>query len=922
MLYASEAEVESVSALYKSFQNPSAAARPFVRWWWNGGRVVKEELIRELDMLKEKGIGGVEINPIAFPADNNAMDYKPLNWLSPEWLEMVEATVKAAKQRGITCDIIVGSGWPFGGEFLTKDQQIQLLALGSRKVTGPQKLEVAKDELLTDMNFLVTYKQGTKELFSASLAPVFMDSFKPGINLDSQIIQDKITVEVPEGDHVLYYLVKLTGYTSVTHGSPGASGPLLNHYDGKAVQAYLNRMSDALNSKLGNMGDYFRAVFIDSLELRGSNWCDDMAEEFRKRRGYALEPYLPYILFKLNEKSTYNGGQLIGQNGTNFSTAAQDEINRVRYDFETTRLELFNERFLGTFISWCKKNKVKSRVQAYGREYYPLESAMQLDIPECETWIRPDIGGDLAEFTFKAGRAYRPVNKFVSSAARLTGKHIVSCEEITNTSQVFNATLERIKITGDQSNLSGVTHSILHGFNYSPKEIPFPGWVRYGTFFNERNTWWPYVRSWIDYKSRLSSVFQNSDLQSDVAIMFPHADMWSEVGLQYQQYPQIVYPEYANNIWEGIHQNGGGCDYINEDILQKSTFSGGMIHYNSRSYKTLLLAEVESVAPGTVEALRKFAAVGGKIIFIEKEPVKSYGVRNHAERDQQVKTGIYSLKQVYPAKVTLYPKPEKEMLSWYKEVQSKLNIVPFVKIDKPVEHVSQNYYKTKDADIFFFSNYHGEKSHQFTAEFNTVKNRTAWLWDSESGKKYLYPYNTQKNKLDILLNPATSMLIVFTDEAKGEVYRIPKLNNEQAITVNGAWDVRLEKVYEQPRQVRMEKLIDFKNDKELQSFAGTILYRNSFDTGNAQAYHYLDLGKVHGISDVKLNGQPLGFKWYGQHLYDLSKALKTGRNTLEIKVTTVLGNYAKSLKDNPVAQQWTKSQPLSSIGMIGPVRIV
>ena len=40
-------------------------------------------------------------------------------------------------------------------------------------------------------------------------------------------------------------------------------------------------------------------------------------------------------------------------------------------------------------------------------------------------------------------------------------------------------------MTGDQSNLSGVTHSILHGFNYSPLEVPFPGWIMYGAFLNE-----------------------------------------------------------------------------------------------------------------------------------------------------------------------------------------------------------------------------------------------------------------------------------------------------------------------------------------------------------------------------------------------------------------------------------------------------
>lgn len=921
LLIAGDSNGLSAAALFKNFQYPLGAARPFVRWWWNGVRVVEQELLRELDMLKEKGISGVEINAIAFPAGDNPMNYQPHNWLGDEWLNLLQATLKGAKERGITCDIIVGSGWPFGGEFLKKDEQIQLLALGSKTLKGPQQFKIQQKALLDEMEFLMTYKKGWKELTSLRLAQVHMDTFNPGADLNAKINDEEITIDVPDGEHVLYYTVKLTGYTAVTHGAPGAEGPVLNHYSKAAVQRYLDRMSDAINARLGNMGDYFRSVFVDSLELRGSNWCDDLLKEFKQRRGYALDPYLPFVLFKLNKKGTYNGAQVLDDNSTNCSAQVQDEINRVRYDFETTRLELFHERFLETFVDWCHKNKVKSRVQAYGREYYPLKSSMLLDIPECEAWLRADVGTDLPENTFIQGRGYRPVNKFVSSAARLTGKHLISCEELTNTSMVFNATLERIKITGDQSNLSGVTHSILHGFNYSPKDIPYPGWVRYGSFFNERNTWWPYLKTWVDYKARLSQVFQQADMQSDIVVMFPLADMWSKFGLQYQQWPQLVYPEYATNIWEAIHQNGSGCDYIDEEVLQHSTFSDGKLHYGPRSYKTLLMPEVESIAPETVRALKQFAATGGTILFIGKEPVKSHGMLNHAAKDEQVHTAIQSLKKVYPKNISLFPAPQGEIINWYAQLQSKFNITPYVKFDKPVAHVSQVHYKTKDADIFFISNYHLDKSHQFTATFN-INNKTAWLWDAETGKKYIYPHDGVKNKLKINLDPAQSVLIVFTDDSKGEIYPVRKAANNNPHAIDGAWKVMLEQVYEAPRKMELKELIDFKEDKDLQNFGGVIFYEKQFRVDSPQHYNSLDLGKVCGISEVEINGQPLGFKWYGKHIYDLRQALKPGENSLKIKVTTVLGNYTKSLKDNKVAQEWTKSQPLYSVGLIGPVRIV
>ncbi|WP_316810750.1 glycosyl hydrolase [Pedobacter heparinus] len=910
------------SPLYQSFLNPPAQARPFVRWWWNGGRINEQELVRELDMLKEKGISGVEINPIAFPSGNKPMGHQVHTWLGDDWLDILQKTLAAAKERGITCDIIVGSGWPFGGDFLEKDEQIQLLALGTRKLTGNQNYHIKKEELLADMDFLLSHKTGTKELYEVRLAPAYMASFDAGTTL--QIDTNEFSVNVPEGDHILHYLVKLTGYTAVTHGAPGASGPVLNHYNKAAVQRYLNRMSDAITGKIGPMGDHFRSVFVDSLELRGANWCNDLLQEFKKRRGYDVAPYLPYILFKINKASTYNGGQVIGgEDVTKFSGQAQDDIERVRYDFEITRLELFDERFLKTFVDWCKKNKVKSRVQAYGREYYTLKSAMQLDIPECETWLRADVGTDLKEKLFASGRGYRPVNKFVASAAWLTGKRMVSCEEITNTSLVFNDTLERIKITGDQSNLSGVTHSILHGFNYSPKEIPFPGWVRYGSYFNERNTWWPYLKTWIDYKARLSAVFQASEMQSDIAIMFPSADMWSKVGLQYQQWPQVIQPDYANNVWEAIHQNGGGCDYIDEQILATGKFSNGQLHYGPRSYKTLMMLEMESIAPETTAALKKFAAAGGRVIFIGKDPVKTFGLANHKQQDQQIAIEIQSLKKAYPNHIISYPAPAptQSMISWYKELLAKLRIPVYVNIDKPVSHVNQVYYKHQEGDVFFISNYNLKSAHEFTATFH-IPGKTAWVWDPQTGKKYLYPTQGAKNKLKISLDPAESLLIVFNNETNGELYPVRKAihTNPQAIT--GTWKVTLEKVYDSPRKLEMQQLIDFKEDPGLQSFGGVVYYENQFMVSNPGQYNYLDLGAVHGISAVELNGQPLGFKWYGKHIYDIKKELKSGQNTIKIKVTTTLGNYAKSLKDNVTAQQWTKAQPLYSMGMVGPVRLV
>lgn len=64
-----------------------------------------------------------------------------------------------------------------------------------------------------------------------------------------------------------------------------------------------------------------------------------------------------------------------------------------------------------------------------------------------------------------------------------------------------------------------------------------------------------------------------------------------------------------------------------------------------------------------------------------------------------------------------------------------------------------------------------------------------------------------------------------------------------------------------------------------------------------------------------------GVKWFGRRIYDISGLLHEGENTLEVKVTTLLGNYVQTLKDEPVAQRFLfrRNNPLVPAGLIGPV---
>jgi len=530
--------------LYESFQEPPAEARPFVRWWWNGIRVTSEETIRELDVMKAAGIGGFEMNPIGMPpATQESLDAtKELEWLSPEWNEVVKATAKAARERGMIPDLIVGSGWPFGGRFLESGEQIQIVTVNKKELEGPGVFEGTAKELA---EAAVSFSGGRRrqrievgsepKLVFLRLVAADAKQPEPGVDLMGKVGDDgMVKFDIPAGKYILYAGAWREGYRQVSRGGPGADGPVVDHLNKASVQKYLNRMSDALNPVLdGKMGNYIRAMFCDSLELGHTNWTDDFFEQFEKRRGYDATPYLHYMV----DLEPIEG-----------DSEFDDALKRLRYDFNITVIELFMERFMQTYTQWCNANGMKSRAQSYGRESHPLDTSFLVDIPECETWI-PDVNKTPHPCT---------INRYVATAAHLRGKTEVSCEAMTNTVTVFRILPKYIKRTDDLNFITGTTHSVLHGFNYSPPLAGFPGWVQFGCYFSEQNPWWAYFRKWADYNARISAVLQGSKAQARVAILTGDADIWSTFGRPYHPFAEreANKPWYLYRIWEALHQNG------------------------------------------------------------------------------------------------------------------------------------------------------------------------------------------------------------------------------------------------------------------------------------------------------------------------------------------------------------------------------
>ena len=916
------------SSLFELFRNPSSGYHPFVRWWWNGNKVEADELIRELHLLKEAGIGGVEINPVAFPSrfDGDDLGKTSLEWLSGEWCNMMNDVFAEAKKLDMTCDLIVGSGWPFGSENTGEEERSQIVVVAVRKVSGPAELSISREEIFLEAGPAISNAwPGRKPaLISMMLVPDPITSTDEITDLSDRAGEEFFDLFIPEGNYALCAIVQVTGFMQVINGAPGASGPVIDHFSRDAVSRFLERMSESIEPVTGPLSGHLRALFTDSMELEGSNWTGDMREEFFRRRGYDIFPYLPFVLFRTGSMGNVTDWKY----GVETGPALKDMICRMRYDFEKTKAELLEERFMQAFAGWCRKLGVSSRMQAYGRGFFPLESSMLVDIPEGESWtmnwLKHRIGEEMPESDYRRGRAYTMVNKYVSSAAHLSGKRLISCEEMTDTYTVFNTSLENLKIGSDQSIISGVTHSVFHGFNYSPPEAPWPGWIRYGGYFNENNNWWPHFHLLNQYKARLSALLQNCDMYADIALLPPMADMWSLIGMQNEPFPSVLHAEHLSLVWEAIAKNGSGCDYISERILRDASVEGKKLCYGPRKYHTLFLVSVESLSPDSARKMLQLVRAGGRIFCIGTVPSKSTGWSNHESNDGEVKLLVEKMK-AYPNRFIVLEKPEKDFIGWYRTVQERYRIDPWIRIETPDPFLMQSRYSADDESEYVFminSNLHESCNTRVHFSAGLIRRHNCSVWNPETGGR-MRVQPDHDGGVSLEMGPAESLVFAFDREKPEEEWRPLPVSGRDTLLFDRGWTAGFRHCRDgSVKEVNIDRLTDLKEMPEFVYFSGTVTYHTTMECKDPEGM-ILNLGKVYGTSELKINGVSCGIKWYGRRIFSIEKYLKPGINDIEVIVTTSMGNYMKSLTDNPVAQYWTnagtKNQPLQSMGMTGPV---
>lgn len=909
--------------LYSGFQNPPAEARPFVRWWWNGNKIKAGELERELELLKAAGFGGVEINPIAMPVAFDTDD-KSLIWMSDEWIDMVVHACKKTKDLGMIADIIAGTGWPFGGEFLQDKETCQRVVSENILYKSGSSIQVDEASLIAlykekNKNARHISERTTYRLSYLNLIPLNCSSASEVINLMEKMDEKgklSYRIEAP-GQYLLCYGLIQQNFRDVYLGAPGGAGPVMDHYKKDITIKYLSRLKEISERSGIPLSDLIRAVFCDSIELSGANWTDGFAALFFEVYGYKLDSWLPFVFYTAN--ADYSDDIY----SKKFTPEFKDQIKRVRYDFNKLLVETFLENFTQAFRDFCHENDLLCRYQAYGTPFLMgmLDGYMIPDIPESNNWIYSAEMKD-SLWQWNQSHGYMLWNMYAAAGAHLSGKRITSCESMTNLGGVFKTTLEEIKQHDDMNFITGMNHSVLHGFNYSPPEVPFPGWIRYGAYFSEHNTWWEHLPLWIEYNSRLSYVFQNSQADKSIAIIGPTADLWGDYGLVREKFHMT--PDYLYKLWEPISQLGYSSEYINQGVLERSEINDGKISFGNMSYDLIVLADLKSINPETAVAIRKLLESGGKVVVIDGLPEKSLHFNDFEENDEMVKKTMEEILAAYPESFIQINSPQSlnELFSWTKSMLNQSGIAPDVVISNPGNNVYQIHQYTDNKDIYFFTNIHRYEATSFEAKF-PVEGKYPWVWNPESGERNPYYYESTPNELNVSLDPLTSLLLIFEDEKpdlKGQAIE-SQLKNSKSL--DAIWTVTGKQIDNQSFTWEMTELIDFSqsDDPTQFSFGGYLTYKTMID--NKGDFTHIDLGDVNeGVTELFVNGEKVGEKWYGKAIFPVEDYLVKGNNEIEIRYTTVLANYCKSI-DNPLTKEWTRRyEDLVPTGLEGPVKLL
>ncbi len=210
------------------------------------------------------------------------------------------------------------------------------------------------------------------------------------------------------------------------------------------------------------------------------------------------------------------------------------------------------------------------------------------------------------------------------------------------------------------------------------------------------------------------------------------------------------------------------------------------------------------------------------------------------------------------------------------------------------------------------------------------------IWHAETGRVEATTWRREGERtvVPLTLGPWETAFVVMRHPTNAKAATVRDSRLEPVATLNGTWHVTFQEGRKGPASADLP-LGSWSEcaDAGIRYFAGTGTYHRALQVPARWLAHgggvWLNLGEVHELAEVKVNGKSMGVAWHSPYRVEISSALHAGTNELEIAVTNLWANRlihdaradAAGAYTFTAPQLYKGTEALVTSGLVGPVSI-
>ena len=698
---------------------------------------------------------------------------------------------------------------------------------------------------------------------------------------------------VPKGNWVIMQTGMTT--TGVENGpaSPEATGLETDKMSKKHIEAHFDAFLGEIIRRIPAADrKTWKVVVQDSYETGGQNWTDGFIEEFTAKYGYSPIPFLPVIK-----------GNVVG---------SRDQSDRFLWDLRRLIADKVAYDYVGGLRDVSHKHGLTTWLENYGHWGFPgefLQYGGQSD----------EIGGEF----WSEGELGNIENRAASSCAHIYGKTKVSAESFTCGGREYSRHPANMKQRGDRFFTEGINNTLLHVYIQQPDER-IPGvnaW--FSNEFNRHNTWFDYMDLFTQYLKRSNFMLQQGNYVADVAY-FIGEDTPKMTGVCDPALPQ-----------------GYSFDYINAEVIQQrlSVKNGKLVLPDGMTYSLLVLPKIETMRPELLAKIKELVLQGA--VVLGPKPKYSPSLQGFPKADIELLKISNEIWGKVDGMTLKSAKVGNGMILSGMEMQEALDLIgiaPDCKLEK-IDSTLFIHRTLAEGEIYFISN-QTNQTITINPEFR-ISGKSPELWSAVDASIRELPAYSQTEKttsVPLKLEAFESQFIIFRKNASKSANSDLTINFPVGKTVtelNENWTVSFDNTMRGPKNpVEFNKLTDWtlsQNDS-IKYYSGTAVYRKSIQLSDIPTYKKLILntGNLTSMARIKVNGKDVGGVWTAPWQVDISSAIKSGSNLIEISVVNnwmnrLIGDLKIPVNERPTWSpviRYKADTALQPSGMFGPVKIL